>query len=77
MFGDSKYEAQNRYDDWNTVQVKLKLNKKTDEDILKWIDRQRYDRSSSVQGAIKALIRADIAALEWSGTVVKGIGIVG
>lgn len=73
MFGDSKYEAQNRYDDWNTVQVKLKLNKKTDADILKWIDRQRYNRSSSVQGAIKALIRADIAASGWSGTVVKGI----
>lgn len=72
MFGDSKYEAQNRYDDWNTVQVKLKLNKKTDADILKWIDKQRYGRSSSVQGAIKALIRANIAVSEGSGSDVKG-----
>ncbi len=28
MFGEEKYEAQSRYDDWNTTQVKLKLNKK-------------------------------------------------
>ena len=26
MFGDGKYEAQNRYDEWNTTQVKLKLD---------------------------------------------------
>ncbi len=62
MFGDGKYEAQDRYDDWNTTQVKLKLNNKTDADILSWIRKQKYDRNSSVQGAIKALIRADIAA---------------
>lgn len=61
MFDFGKYEAQNRYDEWNTTQVKLKLNKKTDRDILKWIDVHKYSRSSSVQGAIKALIREDIA----------------
>lgn len=60
MFDFGKYEAQNRYDEWNTTQVKLKLNKKTDRDILKWIDVHKYSRSSSVQGAIKALIREDI-----------------
>lgn len=72
MYGDNKYEAQSRYDDWNTTQVKLKLNKKTDADILRWIDRQRYSRSSSVQGAIKSLIRDAIASETGSGAVVKG-----
>lgn len=61
MYGDNKYEAQERYDNWNTVQVKLKLNRKTDADILKWIEKQKYSKDSSIQGAIKALIREDIA----------------
>ena len=61
MYGFSKYEAQERYDDWNTRQVKLKLNVKTDKDILEWVDKHRYGRDTSVQGAIKALIREDIA----------------
>lgn len=61
MFGDGKYEAQNRYDEWNTTQVKLKLNNKTDADILNWIREHKYSRNSLVQGAINALIREDIA----------------
>ena len=65
--GFSKYEAQERYDDYNTTQVKLKLNKKTDADILAWVRKQKYSRDSSVQGAIKALIRADIARNQVGG----------
>ena len=61
MWGYSKYEAQSRYDDCNTTQVKLKLNYKTDADVIKWINRHKFSRDSSAQGAIKALIRADIA----------------
>lgn len=61
MYGFSKYEAQQRYDEWNTTQIKLKLNNKTDADILAWVKKQKYGRDTSVQGAIKALIRADIA----------------
>lgn len=61
MYGFSKYEAQERYDEWNTTQVKLKLNNKTDADILAWVREQKHGRDTSVQGAIKALIRADIA----------------
>ena len=34
MYGFSKYDAQDRYDSYNTVQVKLKLNMKTDADGL-------------------------------------------
>ena len=61
MFYGGKYDAQNRYDEWNTTQIKLKLNNKTDQDILSWIKNHKYARESSVQGAIKALIREDIA----------------
>lgn len=64
MWGDSKYEAQSRYDDYNTTQVKLKLNYKTDADVLMWVNTHKNSRDSSVQGAIKALIRADIAKQE-------------
>nr|DAV22283.1 MAG TPA: hypothetical protein [Caudoviricetes sp.] len=61
MYGFSKYDAQDRYDCYNTVQVKLKLNMKTDADILAWVRQHKYGRDTSVQGAIKALIREDIA----------------
>lgn len=61
MYGFSKYDSQNRYDEWNTVQIKLKLNQKTDSDILEWIRRQKYGKSTSVQGSIKSLIRQEIA----------------
>ena len=47
--------AQERYDKNNTVQIKMKLNKKTDKDIL--------DKLNSVpnkQGYIKQLIRQDM-----------------
>lgn len=64
MWGESKYEAQNRYDGYNTTQVKLKLNYKTDADVIKWINSHKSRRDSSVQGAIKALIRADISNLD-------------
>ena len=66
MYGFSKYDAQERYDTFNTVQVKLKLNQKTDADILAWIRQHKYGRGTSVQGAIKALIREDIARAQAS-----------
>ncbi|MEG1085220.1 MAG: hypothetical protein RSD88_02740 [Anaerovoracaceae bacterium] len=47
-----KYEAQNKYDKENTVQIKAKLNRNTDADVIEWLDKQ-----SSKQGAIKAMIR--------------------
>lgn len=47
-----KYGAQDKYDKSNTVQIKMKLNRKTDADIISWLEQQ-----SSKQGAIKALIR--------------------
>ena len=62
MWGDTKYEAQVRYDEYHTVQVKLNLNTKTDADGIEWINQHKWNRNSSAQGAIKALIRADIAS---------------
>ena len=39
----------------NTKQIKLKLNKRTDADIIEWIEKQE-----SKQGAIKKAIRKQI-----------------
>ena len=51
----AQLRAQEKYDKDNTVQVKLKLNKKTDRDII-----ERLSEVDSKQGYIKELIRADI-----------------
>ena len=52
---ESTKRAIAKYDAANTVQLKLKLNKKTDADIL-----ARLKMSGNMQGYIKKLIRADI-----------------
>lgn len=54
------------YDDFHTVQIKLKLNKKTDEDIIKWADgvKKSWRTTTSLQGEIKRLIRQEIAMKE-------------
>ncbi len=51
----AQLRAQAKYDKDNTVQIKLKLNKKTDADIISWLDD-----TSNKQGYIKELIRADL-----------------
>lgn len=61
MFYAGKYSAQNYYDEWNTTQLKLKLNNKTDSDILQWLQAQKYGKGTSIQGAIKRLIREEMA----------------
>ena len=48
-------EAKRAWDAKNTTHVNLKLNKKTDADILEHLDQQE-----SKQGYIKGLIRKDI-----------------
>jgi hypothetical protein len=47
--------AKEKYDSKNTVQIKLKLNLKTDKDIL-----ETLKRSGNKQGYIKRLIREDL-----------------
>ena len=51
----AQLRAQAKYDKDNTVQVKLKLNKKTDKDII-----DRLSAADNIQGYIKELIRIDI-----------------
>lgn len=51
----AQLRAQAKYDKDNTVQVKLKLNKKTDKDII-----TRLAAADNQQGYIKELIRLDI-----------------
>ena len=53
---DSQVRAQAAYDKKNTVRLSLKLNVRTDKDIIQWIRKQK-----SMQGTIKRLIREEIA----------------
>lgn len=55
---DSQIRAQAAYDKKNTVRLSLKLNIRTDEDIIRWIRSQK-----SMQGTIKRLIREEIARI--------------
>lgn len=48
----AQLRAQAKYDKDNTVQLKLKLNKKTDADIIDYLSRQE-----NKQGFIKTIIR--------------------
>lgn len=54
MATEAQIKAQARYDSENTIQVHLKLNKKTDADILKALAK-----CGNKQGYIKRLIRED------------------
>lgn len=57
MASEAKNRARSKYDNTNTVQIKLKLNRKTDADIL-----ERLGDIGNKQGYIKRLIRADLEA---------------
>lgn len=53
---DAQAIAQRRYDKAHTTGFYMKLNTRTDLDIIKWLHAQK-----SKQGAIKQLIRQEIA----------------
>ena len=55
MASEAMKRATAKYDAANTRQIHLKLNTKTDSDILVYLDRQE-----SKQGYIKKLIRQDM-----------------
>lgn len=57
MTSESQKKAVARYNRANTVQVGLRLNRKTDADII-----AALEAAPSKMGYIKDLIRADIAA---------------
>lgn len=50
-----KYKAQDRYDKENTIRLTIKLNKKTESDII-----EKLNSVKKKQTYIKELIRADI-----------------
>ena len=52
MASESQRKASAKYDQGNTVMITLKLNRKTDADIIDWLSRKK-----NKQGAIKDLIR--------------------
>lgn len=56
MTTDAQKMASAKYDAANTIQIKLKLNKTTDADIIEQLQAQ-----SNKQGYIKELIRNDIS----------------
>ncbi len=53
---ECQVRAQAKYDKEHTVRYSLKLNIKTDKDIIQWTWGQR-----NFQGAVKELIRKEIA----------------
>ena len=55
MQTDAQKRAVMKYDEANTVQIKMKLNLKTDADIL-----AKLEKVPNKQGYIKALIRKDL-----------------
>lgn len=55
MATEAEKRAKTKYDSANTTQIHLKLNKKTDADIL-----EKLGTVVNKQGYIKDLIRADI-----------------
>lgn len=55
MATEAQLRAIRKYDDANTKQYHLKLNNKTDREIIDWLSQQ-----DSVQGYIKRLIREDM-----------------
>lgn len=61
MTSESQIRAQAKYDAEHTTRICLKLNTRTDRDIICWLWRQK-----SKQGAIKKLIREDIAKMEMA-----------
>lgn len=55
MATEAQRRASEKYDRDNTIQVKMKLNKKKDADII-----NKLNTVSSKQGYIKSLIRKDL-----------------
>ena len=55
MTSDARKRAVAKYDAQNTKQIKLKLNLRSDHDIL-----EKLEEVGNVQGYIKQLIRDDI-----------------
>lgn len=60
LTSQAKREAIARYDADNTKQITLKLNLRTDSDILAYLEQVKQ-QSGGMQGLIKRLLREEIA----------------
>ena len=56
LCSESQIRAQKKYDADHTTRISLKLNLRTDSDIIEWSWHQK-----SVQGSIKRLIREELS----------------
>ena len=56
MTSEARKHAQMKYNKAHTKQITLRLNKRTEADIIEWLGK-----ADNKQGYIKALIRADMA----------------
>lgn len=54
-YGDAQYRASQKYKAENIKRVVISLNKKTDADIIKYLDTM-----DNIQGNIKELLRKEI-----------------
>lgn len=59
---DARRRAQTKYNKEHTKQITLRLNKRTESDIIEWLNK-----AENKQGYIKALIRADITRKRCDG----------
>ena len=55
MTSEAQKRASAKYDLANTKQIKMKLNDKTDRDIIDWLSKM-----DNIQGYLKSLIRSDM-----------------
>ena len=62
-----KYKSQNKYDANNTRRFGLKLNLKTDRELI-----QKLDSVENIQGYLKGLIAADIKTEKEKSASEKG-----
>ena len=62
-----KYKSQNKYDANNTRRFGLKLNLKTDKELI-----QKLDSVENIQGYLKGLIAADIKTEKEKSASEKG-----
>lgn len=62
MSTEAQKRAAKKYDDNNTVMVSVKLNKKTDADIIKYLERVD-NRQAYIKAAIRAY-KAGVALID-------------
>ena len=55
MISEAQKRASAKYDLTHTKQIKMKLNEKTDRDIIDWLSEM-----DNIQGYLKSLIRSDM-----------------